>query len=79
MMGNYLYMPRDYSNYFKIYDTDTYIPLNDFVFPSSINGTDYRLDGIGILNRTTHSNVQTPTSPPVIGQNTVNIDAASRI
>ncbi len=34
MMGNYLYMSRDYSNYFKIYDTDTYIPLNNSHHPS---------------------------------------------
>lgn len=39
MMGNYLYMPRDYSNYLKIYDVDTYTE-----FPLSINGTYHRFD-----------------------------------
>jgi hypothetical protein len=47
MMGNYLYMPRSYFNYFQIYDTDTYTALDDFVFPLSINGTYYRLDRTG--------------------------------
>jgi hypothetical protein len=47
MMDNYLYMPQDNTNRFKIYDTNTYIPLNDFIFPSFINGTVYRLDRTG--------------------------------
>ena len=47
MMGNYLYMPQDNTNRFKIYDRDTYTPLNDFIFPSFVNGTFYRLDRTG--------------------------------
>jgi hypothetical protein len=47
MMGNYLYLLQDYSNHVKIYDTDKYTALEDFIFPLSINGTDYRLDQIG--------------------------------
>jgi hypothetical protein len=49
IMGNYLYMPQDNSNHFKIYNTDTYIPLDDFIFPSFINSTYYRLDRTGIF------------------------------
>jgi hypothetical protein len=46
-IGNHLYLPADNSNHVKMYDTDTYTALDDFIFPESINGTYYHLDRTG--------------------------------